>query len=270
MERLGKVAVVVPIYKTALTRYEELSIWQCKKVLDRYPIIAIKPTGLDLAGLSENNIFDDSIDFDPAFFRDVQGYNRLRLSAEFYTAFLGYEFILIYQLDAFVFKDELLQWCSSGYDYIGAPWPKRLEEPDFVKALKTKTITRYHQWRNTMEDGLPHPRQFDNQVGNGGFSLRRVAKFYRIAGEMQDKINEYHLRDEHQFHEDVFWSIEVNRKIPRLKIPEYKKAYRFSIENNPARGVRFNKGQLPFGCHSWDQNLDFWKPYLIQMGYDVP
>ena len=30
--------------------------------------------------------------------------------------------MLIYQLDAYVFKDELLNWANKGYDYIGAPW----------------------------------------------------------------------------------------------------------------------------------------------------
>ncbi len=38
----------------------------------------------------------------------------------FYKQFLNYEYILIYQLDAFVFKDEL-NYCSQGIDYVGAP-----------------------------------------------------------------------------------------------------------------------------------------------------
>lgn len=29
---------------------------------------------------------------------------------------------MIYQLDAWVFNDELSSWCSLGYDYIGAPF----------------------------------------------------------------------------------------------------------------------------------------------------
>jgi hypothetical protein len=269
MNHPAKVAVVVPIYKTILTHYEKISLHQCGRILGSYPIIAIKPDNLDLGLTPEASVFSEAISFDPKYFSGIQGYNELMLSQEFYERFLNYEFILIHQLDVFVFRDELSKWCNSGYDYIGAPWPKRLEEPDFVKAFKTKAITRYHQWRNIQEDGLPHPRQFDNQVGNGGFSLRRVRKFYRIAGAMRDKINEYHLRSEHQFHEDVFWSIEVNRTFRRLRIPEYKKAYQFSIENNPERGVRFNKGKLPFGCHSWDHHIDFWKEHIEACGYSL-
>jgi hypothetical protein len=265
-----KVAVVVPVYKTELSDYEKICIQQCRKVLAKHPIIAIKPKTLDLAELGDANIFTDSISFNPDYFNGVQGYNKLMLSSEFYSAFLEYEFILIYQIDAFAFKDELLKWCNSGYDYIGAPWPKRLEEPDFVKAFKTRLITLYHIWKNTTENGLPSQRQFDNVVGNGGFSLRRVKKFFDLASKMQDKIQEYHQREEHQFHEDVFWSIEVNRKFSRLKIPSYKTAYKFSIENNPERGVRFNGG-LPFGCHAWDSadNIGFWKPIFADLGYDI-
>ncbi|MCE7064822.1 DUF5672 family protein [Dyadobacter sp. CY326] len=270
MSSTKKVAVVVPVYKTQLSDYEKISLRQCRKILSNHPIIAIKPDTLDLSELGDDNIFTDAVSFDPQFFNGVQGYNRLMLSPEFYQTFLDYEFILIHQLDAFVFKDELIKWCSSGYDYIGAPWPKRLEEPDFIKAFKTRTITLYHMWKNTIEDGLPTQRQFDNVVGNGGFSLRRVKKFFQLASTMQDKIQEYHQRHEHQFHEDVFWSIEVNRKFSKLRIPAFKTAYKFSIENNPERGVRFNKG-LPFGCHAWDRddNLAFWKPYLLDMGYQL-
>lgn len=265
-----RVAVVVPVYKTQLSKYEKISIQQCRKVLSSHPIIALKPETLDLDELGGDNIFTGSINFDPAFFESVQGYNKLMLSPDFYRQLLDYEFILIHQLDAFVFKDELLKWCGSGYDYIGAPWPKRLEEPDIVKALKTRAITLYHIWKNTYEDGLPSQRQFDNVVGNGGFSLRRVRKFFNLASRMQDKVNEYHLRHEHQFHEDVFWSIEVNRKWHHLRIPAFKTAYKFSIENNPERGVRFNKG-LPFGCHAWDaeENLVFWKPVIEGCGYKL-
>lgn len=268
MSSTQKVAVVVPVYKTQLSDYEKISIQQCSKVLSGHPIIALKPETLDLAELGSDNIFTGSVSFDPAFFESVQGYNKLMLSPYFYQQFLGYEFILIYQLDAFVFKDELLKWCNSGYDYIGAPWPKRLEEPDIVKAFKTRAITLYHIWKNTYEDGLPSQRQFDNVVGNGGFSLRRVRKFFNLASRMRDKVNEYHQRHEHQFHEDVFWSIEVNRKWHNLRIPTFKTAYKFSIENNPERGVRFNKG-LPFGCHAWDaaDNLKYWKPILSGLGY---
>ncbi|MCE7038817.1 DUF5672 family protein [Dyadobacter sp. CY312] len=214
--------------------------------------------------------FTDTISFDDVYFNGIQGYNKLMLSAEFYQSFDEYEFILIHQLDAFVLRDELLTWCSRKYDYIGAPWLKRLANPDFVKEWKTRLNTRYNIFFNTLEDGVPSDRQFDNMVGNGGFSLRRVKKFYNLAISFKEKINEYNQREEHQFHEDVFWSVEVNRKWPRLKIPLYKTALKFSFENRLTQSMFHTKNQLPFGCHAWDQHLWFWGPYLAELGYELP
>ena len=39
-----------------------------------------------------------------------------------YERYAAYEFMFTYELDAFVFKDELEKWCEQGWDYIGAPW----------------------------------------------------------------------------------------------------------------------------------------------------
>ena len=46
------------------------------------------------------------------------------LTADFYRRFTDYEYILIHQLDVFLFEDKLLEFCDMGYDYIGAPYPK--------------------------------------------------------------------------------------------------------------------------------------------------
>lgn len=270
MEDKKQVAVVIPFYRTELTALEKISLAQCLKTLSSYPVIAIKPASLDLSMISGYRLFTDILSFENSFFEGVQGYNELMLSPEFYKSFFDFEFILIHQLDAFVFRDELAAWCRKGYDYIGAPWLKRLADPDLVKAIKTRLITRYHIFFNTFEGNLPSDRQFDNKVGNGGFSLRRVRKFHDLAIRFQDKIREYHQRTEHQFHEDVFWSIEVNRKRKHLNIPRYKKALLFSFENRPEQSMRHTHNHIPFGCHAWDQHLDFWRPYMEKLGYEIP
>ena len=264
------VAVVIPFYKTELTELEKISLAQCLKTLSAYPIIAVKPASLDLSSIPGYSSFTDIISFKNSFFDGVQGYNELMLSPDFYKTFIEFEFILIHQLDAFVFRDELADWCNKGYDYIGAPWLKRLADPDAIKAIKTRVITRYHIFVNTFEGNLPSDRQFDNKVGNGGFSLRRVKKFYNLALKFQSRIEDYHKREEHQFHEDVFWSIEVNRKSRHLIIPRYKKALLFSFENRLEQSMKHTHGHIPFGCHAWDQHLDFWRPYMEKLGYILP
>ena len=70
------------------------------------------------------------------------------------------------------------------------------------------------------------------------------------------------------FNEDVFWSLEVNRKKKQLKIPDYKKALCFSIEFKPEHAFALNKNHLPFGCHAWDCYIDFWRPVFKNIGYN--
>jgi hypothetical protein len=265
-----QVAVVIPFYKPELTRLEEISLAQCLKVLSAHPVYAVKPQSIDLSGIAGCEKLTGILSFDDSFFNGIQGYNKLMLSPDFYQRFLDYEFILIHQLDAFVFRDELLKWCQKGYDYIGAPWLKRLANPDFVKEWKTRLNTRYHIFVNTLENGIPSDRQFDNMVGNGGFSLRRVKKLYDLSIKLAAQIQQYHKREEHQYHEDVFWSIEVNRKWRRLKIPLYKTALLFSFENRLKQSFMHTRHKLPFGCHAWDQHIEYWRPYFKEAGYELP
>ena len=262
MEGQKTTAVVIPFYKTQLSIYEKTALSQCLNVLKNHPIIAIKPHSLNLSKLEENSQFSEVKNFDDHYFSNIDGYNRLMLSSEFYESFLKYEFILIHQLDAFVFKDDLDVWTKKGYDYIGAPWIRDIDDPDLFKTVKTKFQTFFHKRYDVYKNGLPSSKQFENQVGNGGFSLRRVEKFFKLAKKFEDKIAEYNSKKEHQFHEDAFWSIEVNRKEKLLNIPSYKVALHFAFENSPERAYNLIGNQLPFGCHAWDEYLDFWKPYI--------
>lgn len=269
MNEKKQVAVVIPIYKPTLSKFEEISLSQCMKVLAGYPIIAIVPESLETSAITDFNLFQRSETFPDHFFKDVQRYNELMLSSSFYQRFLDYEFILIHQLDAFVFRDELSAWCDAAFDYIGAPWLKRDEDGGLLDAFKTKLKTRFYTYFNLQKYGLPSDRQFDNAVGNGGFSLRKVDKFYHVANISRRQMAPYLNRSEFQFHEDVFWSIEVNRKQRRLRIPDYKTALKFSFENKPERALKISGNNVPFGCHAWDLHLDFWMPYFLQLGYDI-
>ncbi|RYD89321.1 MAG: hypothetical protein EOP54_25805, partial [Sphingobacteriales bacterium] len=174
-------AVVIPFYKPGLSPNEMVSLQQCFKVLANHPIIAIKPEGLVLPTDTDAFKFKDVISFDNSFFKGIAGYNRLMLSAELYGAFLNYDYILIHQLDAFVFSDDLKEWCGKDIDYVGAPWiaPRRTRNKlPFLKASLRYYLYRYVKLKKT---GLSHFNQLENRVGNGGFSLRRVKKFYNLC-----------------------------------------------------------------------------------------
>jgi hypothetical protein len=248
-----KVTVIIPVYKPTLSRYEEISFSQCCKVLGHHTITLIKPSSLSLEAYRSFYADFSTESFDDDYFKDISGYNRLMLSPGFYERFLRYQFILIYQLDAFVFKDDLFHWCRKGYDYIGAPWlvtPFKGSAPE--KKLYARKLSKAYT-ENIKQEGtiLPADIQFANRVGNGGFSLRRVKKFYKICRQEQKMISFYNENNKHYFfNEDVFWSLEVNRRSGQLKIPGYKKAIGFSVEFKPEYAFELSKGRLPFGCHA--------------------
>jgi len=263
------VAIVIPLYRSKPTSNDLISIQQCFRILGEFPIIALKPASLDLQYYPFN--FSTVESMDDRYFTSISSYNELMMSSCFYDAFLRYRYILIHQTDAFVFKNELREWCDMNYDYIGAPWLRPKLFPDVIKRAKETLLGHGRRLLNTKEagTGLPSVKQLENRVGNGGFSLRKTQLFHDLCKKNSDKAKRYLQRKEHMFNEDVFWSIEMNRFRKTLKIPSYKLAVYFAIENSPDFALELTGGRLPFGCHAWDRNLSFFKPYFQEHGYEV-
>lgn len=266
-------AVVIPVYKINPSGDELLSLRQCIKILGKkYPIILVRPHSLDDKAyhLTGTNIKVES--FEDFFFADVKGYNALMLSESFYARFTEYKYILIYQLDAYVFKDELAEWCNKGYDYIGAPWLD-FANPGTSFAEKLQFARRAHQEYliNKLNDsGVPTDAQFYRKVGNGGFSLRNVKKFKKICRTKKRMIEIYNRKntEHHFFNEDVFWSLEVNRTKQKLNIPSLRVALHFAFEQKPEWAYNcVTKQRLPFGCHAWNLYPEFWNQYISSEHY---
>ena len=74
----------------------------------------VKPDGLDTSALQARFPFKAVETFDPGYFKSIQGYNRLLLSTGFYERFLASAYLLICQLDVFVFRDDLAELGRAG------------------------------------------------------------------------------------------------------------------------------------------------------------
>ena len=116
-----KVAVVVPYYHGNLDIYEEISYKQCLNKLDKYPIIFLVPNTMPKEEWPKDNKIE-IMQVRDEWFQSIDTYNCMMLQREFYQLFELYEYILIYQLDALVFSEDLDAFCDMGYDYMGAPW----------------------------------------------------------------------------------------------------------------------------------------------------
>src|ERR1700744_845352 len=249
------VAVTIPIYKKIPDANEVISLSQCLKVLNRHPVIFFAPRSLDVSFYE--NYCTDKVEFkierfNDVYFADITGYNKLMLSKEFYYRFIEYKFVLIYQLDAFVFRDELEYWCKKEYDYIGAPYA-------YVDLdnYPIKFLSKYRALLQRFQKFLPGFYVF-KQVGNGGLSLRNVKKalFLLFFKKLQPDLWT-------QLMEDNFFQYWGNLLFPFFKLPPVIEAAKFSIELDPQKTYHLIGDKLPFGCHAYMRyEPEFWKAHI--------
>lgn len=256
----SSVVIVIPIYTTRLNDKEHASLRQCFKILAGYEKCFVKPRSLDPKPLTDLYPADLVVDFPDDFFKDIAAYNRLMMSPAFYEAFDKWDYMLIYQPDAWVFNDRLDDWCARGYDYIGAPW---IPKPKYGK-LYYRLFNGLKRIYCQLSGAADYSRLY-YRVGNGGLSLRRNRIFARIAREMKPQIEHYLNHPGVDFYnEDIFWSLEVNRREEKLKIPGWREALQFSFDKNPAVCYELNGHRLPFACHGWSKKnmLPFWEQHI--------
>lgn len=267
-----KVIIVIPVYK-APNEDEIISLRRCCQVLSRHKISLVCPEGLDTSSFHtlweelRLQLYEER--FNPCYFKDIAGYNRLLLSECFYARFSDYDYILIYQPDAYVFKDELIEWCEKGYDYIGAPLVGEFRENEFRPNMSMR-------------------------VGNGGFSLRRISSFLNFFSKNSNVFSPKQICNRislwkkpytrvfvwvfmmfgwhnkpravaahWKYNEDDFWSGLLNNSKYKLNIPFTQEALRFAFERFPKELYEITK-ELPFGCHAWKKYEfdEFWSKLI--------
>lgn len=263
-----KNVVVIPVYKEQPTENELHSLCQCLRILGTHDIRLIAPEGLNIKVYRYTfQTFQLPLvveTFEVSYFVNVSGYNKLMMSKCFYTRFSDWEYMLIYQLDAWVFRDELDAWCEKGYDYIGAPWMKLNGQLDEVNC------------------------------GNGGFSLRRIPTFielfnhtgrlwgykglacrYRYRGPIRRRLSilkgllgwKNHLEDfieKGDKNEDLFFAALKHKRKKSFCIPSSYEGMFFSFEESPSMLYELTNKILPFGCHAWHkwEYESFWKQFI--------
>ena len=150
----------------------------------------------------------------------ILSYNQMLCSKSFWDYFGDYEYVLTYQPDCYVYKDDLDRYIELGYDYYGAPWPL-----------------------------------YNNKVGNGGLSLRKVSKMAEIAGKyrfIRGSINE-----------DGWYCLIHNDE---MKVCPLDVAVNFSLEIPSTELVTMIK-DIPMGFHGkylmnlWGDDGDRFREY---------
>ena len=238
---MKKVAVVVPAYREKLAKHEEIALRQMSKVLGSYDRFFVAPEGLDVNYGSYCQGMR-VLYFAKECFRSTVTYSQLLLSPNFYACFEEYEYILIHQLDVFVFKDRLQEFCALGLDYIGAP------------ALKFVPLWHY----------------MDARVGNGGLSLRKVASCRRIL-ENRAFFTTHPFRNDFLVYEDTFFGFAGTQPEMDFKVADLVTARKFALQDEVQHALRGPVIELPFGVHGWQKiNTKLWTMVIQkEYGYDT-
>lgn len=261
--------IVIPIYKATPNIYERTSFARCCRILgqetDGYPICLLTHNQVDLSvyhAIAHTCGTAFLTEFFPAScFKNIHTYNCLMLNSDFYTRFAAFDYMLLYQLDAYVFRNELQSWCQRGYDYVGPP----LFAPGHFGTL---------QW---------------SIVGNGGLSLRKISAFIQASGgngalawskvwRARPPRHPYITAKRRVFYflmlaatgrchwfrniltyvvdEDRFYSFALQGSAFELHVPDSREALSFGYDMDPAFCHTATAGHLPFGCHGYDKRYD--------------
>lgn len=233
---------VVPVYKAEPTKTEVLSLLQLK-MLGAQNVTLVCPENLNLELYLDLWPQLQVQRFPSENFTSVQSYNNLVLTPAFYRTFAElYEYLLIYQLDAFLLSNRVLEFCDQGYDYYGAPWKIGFPQYRFL----------FNRWPIRINSKRFH-------VGNGGLSLRKIKTTLDLLERKAGHISKSFFMEDAFF---GYWgAIDPNfHACPTLT------AAKFSLEMNPEYWSN-KTGELPMGFHGFEVwHQDFYNP-LIQKSY---
>jgi len=272
--------IVVPVHSEKWTETEGKAVDRCLDKLSQYDFVFVHKRSLDISRILEMNTLNrlkaKSITFipvDDCWLYSVATYNTLMLSQWFYELFTSWDYMLLFQLDAWILGGDLESWLLRGHSYIGAPW---------ANPLSSQTFSISHG------------------VGNGGLSLRRVQDMLKILGSLRYKLVpvfspselasegllfqqylDYHIllrplvfskrfgrvllrsTGHHNtlnyfarvgVNEDFVLSLYAIKVFKWLDLPLVADAAKFSVETNPEYFLGLCGKVTPFGCHGWEKH----------------
>jgi len=267
------VCVIIPVYKPQPTNAEILSLQACIRHLISYDCYLIFPEGLDISAYTFIHTSLLLKPVNPLWLASIEAYNSMKLNLSFYNIFRDYSYMLTYELDAYIFSDNLKAANAFKFDFIGAPFFEGYWEakPDAKpvqgcnSGFSVRNIQSCIRVLSSMNKYRTHwllykfflapvrrLRLFLNNITKGRYDVF-------ITGKFAFSFDKFHLN------EDVVWTEVVPKLFPDFKIANPMAALAFSFEYNLPQSLILNGGKLPLGCHAWLKHPEFWKDY-INMG----
>jgi Protein of unknown function (DUF5672) len=237
--RLPSLAIVLPVYRQIPDPESVDAIDRTLQLLRHGDIYMIAPQSLDTS-FYEKRYGAPIVRFPDNDLCSASMYSRLLLTDRFYAVFARYEFMLITQDDVFVIRDDLPRWLQASYDYLGAPWIGAYTMPlDFSPRQGLRDITHV------------------TYVGNGGFSLRRVAACRQLFAEFESERETCHRLG---VAEDMFFA-HFGYLSRHFRMPNLRVASDFAWESDLPRMHAICQGRLPMAIHAY---LKFNRKFFLE------
>ena len=245
-----KCGIIIPLYKYDLYDYEIMSLKRIIKLYkdsEQYKIMFLCDYNFDIDKLLNKYAIDEFVysyyNFDKQFFKSKIEYNLLCLNLETYTNLIGtYEYLLIYQLDAYIFDDQLEYWINKDYDYIGG------YEGVFGWHLIYDHLNKIFNDENIRNNK-------NIIIMNGGFSLRKVNYCIDVIQKLPHDFNGYLWGFQRPIiFEDMVYSIyNTNHPVSaidaiKFSCTQFYYPFNFSI----------NEFKYPFGTHQFQKHTDLY------------
>lgn len=254
MEEKQSCVVVVPVHKPWPDAWERGSFAHLLEVYAGRPVCLVHPEGVSMArylslpGAQRCR----TMAFASMNYISRASYNELLLQPEFYSAFMGYDYILLHHLDAWSFRDDVDSFIELELDYIGA-----------ASALPG----------GKQAGGLSLRRTFSclracrAAVRLDGISLLMHSKYLHardvLAIAKRSMAIPIHEQNPYRA-EDHFFTFAAPILDESFRVARPEQARRFGFDVGARSLFEKNRGALPMGCHAFwkDGNWEFWKQYI--------
>lgn len=233
--------VIIPASSSYPSKMELEALKRCLIILNNYDIYLVYPYGIDISQYKQAAKKTGKIlkykAFPNSYFHSYRAYNLSCVDSLLYEQFTQYKYLLLCQLDAWVFSDKLEKYCSCNLDYIGCPWTNGKWGTEFELAGGT---------------------------AGGGFSLRKVSSFIEAIYKYNlSRILYPHINFRNFANEDVLISYIFPKTVPSFRIsePPLSINFCFSLWYHPEYLIPYCT-EFPFGAHAFHKACEFYKKYI--------
>ena len=169
----------------------------------------------------------------------------MMLSGRIHELFRDYEYLLICHTDAWIFRDELADWCRRGYDCVRS-WVR-------CKVYDLPILKQYLRWR------LRRAERAGRMIRQSLYGRSETEVFASPRGEFSGRAAKIRRRDR-----AVLFDGQPPGQRGCFLGPSFPKGFvilrrrrrGFAFDTNPAISYCLCGSRLPMGCHSWSEAPD--------------